>query len=53
VSSAELAQASELVTQNESSCLSEELSPEQEQQQLTPLSVSRARLSEGHSSERE
>jgi len=33
---AELAQASGLVTQNESSGLSEELSPEREQQQLTP-----------------
>jgi len=36
LSSAELAQASGLVAQNESSCLSEELSPEREQQQLTP-----------------
>jgi len=35
VSSAELVQASGLVAQNESSRLSEELSPEQEQQQLT------------------
>jgi len=53
VSSVELAQASGLVAQNESSRLSEELSPERVQQQLTPLSVSRTRLSEGHSAERE
>ncbi|QCD96986.1 hypothetical protein DEO72_LG6g1696 [Vigna unguiculata] len=52
VSSVELAQASGLVAQNESSRLSEELSPEREQQQLTPLSVSSARLSECHSPER-
>jgi len=38
-----------LVAQNESSRLSVELSLEREQQQLTPLSISRARLSEGHS----
>jgi len=53
VSSTELAQVSLVVAQNESSRLSEELSPEQEQQQLAPLSVSRARLSEGHSPKRE
>jgi len=53
VSSAEHAQASRLVAQNKSSRLSEELSPKREQQQLTPLSIPRARLSEGHSLERE
>jgi len=53
VSSTELAQASKLVAQNESSHLSKELSPEREQQQLTPLSFSRACLSEGHLPERE
>jgi len=36
VGSAELAQASELVAQNESSRLSEELSPKREQQKITP-----------------
>jgi len=53
VTSAELTQASGLVAQNESSRLSEELSPEREQQQLTPLFVSRVCLSEGHSPKRE
>jgi len=53
VSSAELALASWVVAQNESSHLSEELSPEREQQQLTPSLFFRAHLSEGHSLERE
>jgi len=52
VGSAKLTQTSGLVAQNESSRLSEELSTEREQQQLTPFPVLRARLSEGHSLER-
>jgi len=39
--------------QMKGSRLSEELSPKQEQQQLTPLSISRTRLSEGLSPERD
>jgi len=51
--SVELAQANGLVAQNESSRLSEELSPEREQHQLTSVSISRACLSECLSLERD